>query len=109
MIPVAISLAGVGLRPATTLFLAWFGPRGIASILFVLLVLERMAIAGREEILVVVVTTVTLSVFLHGVSAYPMSEWYARRVAREEVCKAEHMPVPEMPVRLPHRGRTGAG
>ena len=109
MIPVVASVAGAGLRPATKLFLAWFGPRGIASILFALLVLERMEIAGREEILVVVVTTVSLSVFLHGASAYPLSEWYAGRVASGEAVMAEHRAVSEMPVRLPFPSRSGEG
>ena len=56
---------------------------------------------------VVVVTTVTLSVFLHGASAYPLSEWYARRVAASGAHAAEHQVVAEMPVRLPYRTLEG--
>ena len=47
MIPIAISLIGAGVRLPTQLFLGWFGPRGLASILFVLLILEEAEVAHR--------------------------------------------------------------
>ena len=103
MVPVALGLIGAKLRSHTVLFLGWFGPRGIASILFAFLVLEEMAVAGRETILTVVITTVLLSVLAHGVTAYPGAQWYARRIEGEPRDVAEHAPVTEMPVRLPHR------
>ena len=71
LVPVAISLIGTGLPIRTVSFLGWFGPRGLASILFVLLILEDAEIANEELILVVTITTEVLSVFAHGLSAGP--------------------------------------
>ncbi|MEE8518403.1 MAG: sodium:proton antiporter, partial [Dehalococcoidia bacterium] len=81
-------------------------PRGIASILFGLLVLERSDLAGREEILVIVMTAVLLSVFAHGISAFPAANWYASRTEKTKSVRgtAEHIQVTEMPVRLPYAG-----
>ncbi len=100
-LPVAISLLGARLRWDTVLFLGWFGPRGIASILFALLVLEQSTLPGREDILVIVVTTVFLSVFAHGLTAFPGTKWYAHRLGKHEPGMEEHAPVTEMSVRLP--------
>ncbi len=77
-IPVALSLVGSGLGWASISFLSWFGPRGIASILYVLLLLEGSSVAGSQTILSVVMTTVFLSIFLHGLTAVPGANWYAR-------------------------------
>lgn len=102
MLPVAISLIGTKLQPLTVLFLGWFGPRGIASILYVLTVLGTEALAGRETIYTVVMTAVFFSVILHGFSAAPLSVWYSRRVAVLDIkgaVDAETIPVPEMPTR----------
>ncbi|MDX2480832.1 MAG: cation:proton antiporter, partial [Desulfuromusa sp.] len=68
MIPIAISLIGTRLRLPTQLFLGWFGPRGLASILFVLLILEETELPHRAELLSITVVTVALSVLLHGVT-----------------------------------------
>jgi len=58
--------------------LAWFGPRGIASVLYLLLVVNMLGVEGYERVLSVIVLTVLLSVFLHGVSALPLSQLYGR-------------------------------
>lgn len=107
MVPVVISLVGAGLRWQTVSFLGWFGPRGIASILFALLVVDESQLPGREQILIVVMATVVLSVFAHGVTAYPGAKWYERQVAKikHEKDAAEHRDVTEMPVRLPGSGK----
>ncbi|MEK8016913.1 MAG: sodium:proton antiporter [Candidatus Parabeggiatoa sp.] len=104
MIPVSLSLLGKHLRPETQAFVGWFGPRGLASILFVLLVVED--VPGSETIMMVVLTTVVLSIFLHGVTANPGTHWYEWALTK---CKSkglsiasEHQPVQEMPVRLPY-------
>ncbi len=105
MLPVALSLIGAGLRKETTLFLGWFGPRGIASILFGLLVVESSVLVHREEVFTVVLATVALSVVAHGVTASPGAEWYARHTEgykRDDEAAPEHMSVPEMPVRIRH-------
>ena len=98
MLPVAISLVGAGLRPPTYLFLGWFGPRGLASILFVLLILEEAEVVHRDELLAITVVTVALSALLHGLTAAPLASRYAKLVARMGECE-EIQPVPEMPLR----------
>jgi len=76
MLPVAISLYGKKLGADTVLFVGWFGPRGIASVLYLLLVVNMLGVAGYERILSVIVLTVLLSVFAHGISALPLSNHY---------------------------------
>ena len=78
MLPIALSLAGSRLRLPSFLFLGWFGPRGLASILFVLLILEKSEATHKAEILSVTVITVALSILLHGVSAAPLARRYGR-------------------------------
>jgi sodium/hydrogen antiporter len=81
MFPVALSLLGTHLRGVSVLFMGWFGPRGLASIVLGLIVVaEAPMLAGREEIELVVALTVLFSVLLHGVTAAPLSAAYARRV-----------------------------
>jgi NhaP-type Na+/H+ or K+/H+ antiporter len=81
MLPVAVSLAGTHLRSVSVLFMGWFGPRGLASIVLGLIVVsEAPLLAGREEIELVVALTVLFSVLLHGITAAPLSATYARRV-----------------------------
>ncbi|NYT47170.1 MAG: sodium:proton antiporter [Candidatus Methanofishera endochildressiae] len=63
MLPVITSLAGSGLRWETKIFLGWFGPRGLASLLFALLVVEHSELAHRQEILMIVLTTVLMVFF----------------------------------------------
>ncbi len=98
MIPVAISLIGMRLRLPTILFLGWFGPRGLASILFVLLILEEADVVHRGELLSITVATVTMSALLHGLSAAPLAKRYARMIAGIGVCQ-EIRPVTELPLR----------
>lgn len=78
MLPVAISLYGKKLGTPTVLFVGWFGPRGIASVLYLLLVTNILGVEGYERILSVIVLTVLLSVFLHGISALPLSNRYGK-------------------------------
>jgi NhaP-type Na+/H+ or K+/H+ antiporter len=81
MLPVALSLYGTHLRGVSVLFAGWFGPRGLASIVLGLIVVEEAPLLpGRDEIEAVVALTVLLSVLLHGVTAAPLSAVYARRV-----------------------------
>lgn len=79
MLPVAISLIGKQLDISTVLFVGWFGPRGIASVLYLLLVANMLGIEGYEQILSVIVLTILLSVFLHGLSAVPLSQLYGNK------------------------------
>jgi NhaP-type Na+/H+ or K+/H+ antiporter len=102
MLPVAVSMLGRRLRWVTVSFLGWFGPRGIASILYVLLLLEGSSVPGRDVILSVVMTTVLLSVFVHGLTALPVTNWYAQYAEQAGPAAVEHEQVEEMPVRLPY-------
>ncbi|QYK01032.1 cation:proton antiporter [Shewanella psychrotolerans] len=80
MIPVMISLIGAKLDIATMAFIAWFGPRGIASILYVLIVANDMGtIKGFETLYAVVTVTVLMSIVAHGLSAQPLANWYGKR------------------------------
>jgi len=82
MLPVAISLAGDHLRPATVAFMGWFGPRGLASVVFALLALEEIEHGGDGQLLLQTITwTILLSVLLHGISASPLAARYGAAIA----------------------------
>ena len=82
MLPVAAALIGLRLHLPTKLFLGWFGPRGLASLLFGLLVIEEFNLPHEDKILTVVVLTVVLSIVAHGISAVPGASWYANWLKR---------------------------
>ena len=98
MVPIALSLMGAGLRMPTQLFLGWFGPRGLASILFVLLILEEADVPHHGELLSITVMTVALSILLHGVKAAPFAGLYGRLAARMGECE-ENQTTTELPLR----------
>lgn len=77
MVPVALALWGGG-RWQTMLFAGWFGPRGLATIVFALTVVEESGLAGTATIVNVATITVLFSVVLHGVSAAPLTTRYAQ-------------------------------
>jgi sodium/hydrogen antiporter len=82
MVPVALAVIGTRLRPVTVAFMGWFGPRGLASVVFTLLALEEIEQAGGGGMLLQTVTwTVLLSVVLHGISASPLATRYGGYVA----------------------------
>jgi NhaP-type Na+/H+ or K+/H+ antiporter len=81
MLAVAIATLGVGLEPAEVGLLGWFGPRGLASVVLALVVVdEAPALPGLDEIFLVTTLTVLLSVFLHGMTAVPLSRHFAGTV-----------------------------
>ena len=100
MLPVAIAMIGTGARPATLGFLGWFGPRGLASIVFAVIVVEEAHLRGAQTILLTAYLTIGLSVFAHGISAAPLARAYARWYgsrrhpleALETVPVSEHRP-----------------
>jgi NhaP-type Na+/H+ or K+/H+ antiporter len=101
MLPVALSLLGMHLRGVSVLFMGWFGPRGLASIVLGLVVVtEAPLLDGRDEIGVVVALTVLLSVLLHGVSAAPLSAVYVRRVEGMAASAPEKREMGELPTRV---------
>jgi NhaP-type Na+/H+ or K+/H+ antiporter len=100
MLPVAVALVGTRMRGASMLFAGWFGPRGLASIVLGLIVVaEAPQLAGREEIQAVVALTVLLSVLLHGATAAPLSEAFARLVDGMAVDAPEKGGTPGVPTR----------
>ena len=84
MLPVALATVGAGLGPRTVLFVGWFGPRGLASLVFALLALESLGAAADEAVAVVAVT-VLLSVLAHGLTASPLAAQYGRAEAAAAV------------------------
>ncbi len=83
MLPVAVALAGSGLRTDTIALIGWFGPRGLASVVFTFLTLETLSGTGAPTgiVLSVATWTVFLSILAHGLTAGPLSRLYARRLA----------------------------
>lgn len=98
MIPIALSLIGSGIRLPTYLFLGWFGPRGLASILFVLLILEEADVPHQAELFAITVITVALSVLFHGISAAPLANAYGRMTEQMGECE-EMKAVSDVPLR----------
>ena len=106
IIGVAIAFSGLKLQLDSTLIVGWFGPRGIASIIYGLLVIEKEGLPGGELIFTTMVITVLISIFAHGITAYPGSIWYGNRIKSKKHLHdrmPEMNPVPELPVRLPWR------
>jgi NhaP-type Na+/H+ or K+/H+ antiporter len=82
MVPVALALAGTKLRPATVAFMGWFGPRGLASVVFTLIALEEFDHSRAGTALVEAATwTILLSVVLHGMTASPLAHRYGALIA----------------------------
>jgi len=82
MLPVAVSLIGTRLSGATILFMGWFGPRGLASIVLGLVYLEQEThLPGESSIRLTVMATVFLSIFAHGITALPGIHLYAKKMA----------------------------
>ena len=98
MAPVAVALVGSGLDRATIALVAWFGPRGLASVVFALLALEELGNPTAGHAVAVITFTVLLSVVLHGVTAEPLAARYARLLARRTADQAGAQ-VPDMPER----------
>ena len=77
MLPVAIAMLGTDARRPTLAFLGWFGPRGLASIVFAVLIVEESGVLPHESlVLTTVYVTIGLSVLVHGVSAAPLARRY---------------------------------
>jgi len=80
MLPVALSLTGLHLSLATKLFIGWFGPRGIASILYIMIVAHMIIdIRGHEKLYAIITLTIFLSIILHGLSAKPFVKLYSTK------------------------------
>lgn len=110
MLPVAVGMSGLGLHPMTKLYVGWFGPRGLASIIFALFVVEEAEGAPfADEVFLVAISTVAASVFLHGMSAAPFTRIYAGEdsaMATGADDMPERKPVAELPTRWWSRHRS---
>jgi NhaP-type Na+/H+ or K+/H+ antiporter len=98
MLPVAIALARSGVSPPTVAFIGWFGPRGLASIIFALLALEELH-EGSDRAVAVIGMTVLLSVFAHGLSAKPLASRYGPGIAVPDPAGPQGEAAPQIPVR----------
>lgn len=105
MLGVAIAISSLKLQLDSILFVGWFGPRGIASIVYGLLIIDKDSLQGSQLMFTTMVVTVFISVFAHGLTAFPGANWYANRISSKEDSHSmpEMIPVQEMPVRLPWR------
>ncbi|MDZ4171707.1 MAG: cation:proton antiporter, partial [Methanobacteriaceae archaeon] len=81
MLPVALSLIGTKIGKDSTLFMGWFGPRGLASIVLALIAFEELgSFQGQDTFILAVFITVFFSVLAHGITALPLSNRYIERL-----------------------------
>ncbi len=98
MLPVAVALSGSGLGAPTVAFIGWFGPRGLASVVLALVVLEgEHQLTNVDTIVLTTLVTVILSVVAHGVSAAPLSGRYGAWAAKLPPDAAELGTAPDIP------------
>jgi NhaP-type Na+/H+ or K+/H+ antiporter len=97
MLPVSLALAGSGLGRMAVAFVGWFGPRGLASVVFALIALEDLGPSGARPAVAVITVTVLLSVLVHGVTADPLAGRYGPRLALATggPAEADLPPLPE--------------
>src|SRR3954449_10842947 len=104
MLPVALALLGTGARRPTLAFPGWFGPRGLASIVFAVILIDDTELPHLQTLPLATTVTIALSVYAHGLTARPLTERYARwfhahpRHARPAM---ESAPAPEHDLRGP--------
>lgn len=100
MVPVAIALVGKGFGRSTVAFMGWFGPRGLASVVFTLIALEELHGTPLDEPLMGIATwTILLSVILHGFTAHPLAGAYGGRIRAGDPTAPELVEVAEPRVR----------
>jgi sodium/hydrogen antiporter len=104
IVPVALAMVGTGARRPTLAFLGWFGPRGLASIVFGVMMLQEGDLPHERTLLLAIVLTVGVSVYAHGVSAGPLTERYVawfEAHPRDRLPEMESVPVSEHRWRRP--------
>jgi NhaP-type Na+/H+ or K+/H+ antiporter len=99
MVPVALALFGTHLGSATVGIVGWFGPRGLATIVFALLAADARPGPQAELILSAAAAVVLGSVVLHGVTDGPLARWYAQRDVHTQPDHPVHRDVDVMPTR----------
>jgi sodium/hydrogen antiporter len=106
MLPVALAMLGTGARRPTLAFLGWFGPRGLASIVFAVILLDDTKLPHLQTLLLAITVTIALSVYVHGLTARPLTERYARwwnSHPRDALPTMESVPAAEHRLRSPSR------
>ena len=98
MVPVAVALAGARLGGTAVALIGWFGPRGLASVVFALLALEDLGQHAAGQAVSVIGLTVLLSVIVHGATADPLARRYGPRIARA-AGTADDAATPRLPER----------
>jgi sodium/hydrogen antiporter len=101
MVPVAISMIGTGLRPDTVLVMGFLGPRGLPSVILMLIAYEALHEAEQHEantLTTVVGWAITLSVLLHALTGDLLTRWYARRLETAPPNAPELLQSPELSV-----------
>jgi sodium/hydrogen antiporter len=96
--PTAAALAGARLGRAAVVLVGWFGPRGLASVVFALLALEEIGQPAASQAVAVITVTVLVSVVAHGASADPLARRFGPRLAPPRG-GAEHAGLPDVPER----------
>lgn len=94
MVPVALALTGLRLHRRTLMFVGWFGPRGMASVIYLMIVIERYNVVGIDDIAATVALTVLISIILHGLTAASGSRRYGEFAHALHADDAERKPVP---------------
>jgi NhaP-type Na+/H+ or K+/H+ antiporter len=115
MLPVALAMLGTGVRRPTLGFMGWFGPRGLASIVFAVILLDDTDLPHLDTLLLAITVTVALSVYAHGLTARPLTERYVawwNAHSRDALPPMESVPAAEHPLRgeasgQPPRALTG--
>jgi NhaP-type Na+/H+ or K+/H+ antiporter len=110
MVPVALALVGSGLDRITVTFIGWFGPRGLASVVFGLIAYDSLDPTDAGRVLSVITLTIALSVLAHGLSASPLAARYGAFSVALAGHKAEDRTTPSMRVRANlsgHANRNG--
>lgn len=89
MVPVALALTGLGFQKPTLWFMGWFGPRGLATLLFALLIVSKFDVNHGQQIFNIGIIAVVFSMVAHGLTAVPFSNWYS--AALDKVCDDDSM------------------
>jgi NhaP-type Na+/H+ or K+/H+ antiporter len=106
MLPVALAMLGTGARAPTLAFLGWFGPRGLASIVFAVILLDDTELPHLRTLLLAITVTIALSVYAHGLTARPLTERYVswwNSHPRDALPVMESVPAAEHRLRVPSR------
>jgi NhaP-type Na+/H+ or K+/H+ antiporter len=98
MLPVALALIGTRLPSATVAFIGWFGPRGLASVIFAVIALEELH-GEADRAVAIIGMTVLLSVLAHGLSARPLADRYAATASGTGTAPGGREAAAQLPIR----------